>query len=256
MAKKKEPEAEIEIVKFTQGTLRFFLLGTEPLILNRKTEQVRRSLLLPPPKKNAAAKSSTLLHDPVAEFRASIYRFDPPSPTLLGMPSTAFKGAMCSAAVDVPGAAKAQMQRLTYVPGYFVPVWGIPKLLMSDVKQGKGLQAAPAIRTRAIVEHWASVIEVRYAKPALREPDVANLVATAGITIGVGDFRQEKGKGNHGLFRIVAANDSEWKAIVEAGARDAQESAMKAADPFNPETFDLLAWFKQEAPRRGFEITT
>lgn len=44
------------------------------------------------------------------------------------MLSTSFKGAIRSAALDMPGAKKAQIGRLTYIAGDFVGIYGVPKL--------------------------------------------------------------------------------------------------------------------------------
>ena len=69
---------------------------------------------------------------------------------------------MAQAAIDVPGnAAKTQIGRLTTVEGAYVPVYGIPKLMMSTVRS-KDMNRTPDIRTRAIQEQWACVIKISY----------------------------------------------------------------------------------------------
>jgi hypothetical protein len=252
---KPKKEVNVEILAIQQGRAEFCLVGTEPLVFNRKTTQLRQSMLLPPRPKSRGEKMTRLKHDPIAEFRDSVYRFDDPkSPTLLGIPSPAFKGAISSAALDIQGAAKSQVGRLTYVAGYWVPIYGLPLLFMADVKQA-GVVGAPDIRTRAIVPQWACRLTVGYVRPNLNQRDVTNLLAAAGIVVGVGDYRQQKGRGNFGLWRLVPPDDADFKRIVETGGRAAQEAAMKRAECFNTESFDLLAWFRTEAHTRGFSIT-
>lgn len=252
MAKK---EASVQIAELTYKELEVYLVGTEPLYFNRKTEFVRRELLLPRKKKNRAEKEGSLKHDPVAEFRGSIYRIDDPkAPTLLGFPAPGFKGAIATAALDMKGATKTQVGRLIYVPSYYVPIYGIPKLCIDDVRMAD-MKRTPDIRTRARVDEWCCVLRLKYITPNLTQRDIGNLIVGAGLTVGIGDFRQEKGKGSFGLFRMVEPGNADWKRIAKAGGRAAQEEAMKAAAPQNEETYDLLAWLMSEAKERSLKIT-
>ena len=71
-------------------------------------------------------------HDPIAEFRASVYRMPKDDdPTVLAILPTAFKGAMGTAALDMPGAKRTQIGRLVYVHGELLPVYGVPKVFMA-----------------------------------------------------------------------------------------------------------------------------
>ena len=67
-----------------------------------------------------------------------------------------------------------------------------------------------------------------------------NLLANAGSVCGIGDFRQEKGRGNFGRFRIVNADDAEWARITQASNYAQQEAAMDAAEPWDSDTAELL----------------
>lgn len=79
------------------------LIGDSPLILNRMSLKARRELVLPRGPKNAAQKQAELKHDPMAEFRASPYTLaGDEAPTLLAMMASAVKGAMMTAALDLP----------------------------------------------------------------------------------------------------------------------------------------------------------
>ena len=68
---------------------------------------------------------------------------------------------------------------------------------------------------------------------------------------GVGDFRQEKGKGNFGLFDLVGADDPTWRRIAKAGVRDAQDAALNDPEFFDEESQELFTWFEEEINRRG-----
>src|SRR5690606_34742133 len=103
-----------------------------PLIMNRMSQKVWQELVLPKGRKTAVEKASTMKHDPIQEYRDSPYRMDDPSaPTVLAMLPTMFKRAMGTAALDTPGAKKAQIGRLVYVEGEKIPVYGVPKVFMS-----------------------------------------------------------------------------------------------------------------------------
>ena len=248
---KKDMSVEtIEIMEVQQGRFDCFILGKTPLILNCMSAKAARDLLLPR-KKTAADLAATLKHNPLEEYRASADKSeDPKAPTRLLLPATAFKGAMRSVAVDIPGAAKAQIGRLTYVEGNYVSIYGVPKLLMSIVRSAD-MNHTPDVRSRVIVPEWACRITVTFVMPLLCEKNVANLLAAAGVMRGVGDWRPEKGSGNYGQFALVPKSDPTWAGIVKAGNRATQDAALESPEPYDAKTAELFAWFIEEADRRG-----
>ena len=169
------------------------------------------------------------------------------------MLASSFKGALRSAALDIPGANKSQIGRLTYVNGEFTPIYGVPKLFMSIVRSAD-MNRTPDVRTRAIVPEWACKLSVTYVQPLLRDQAVANLLAAAGISIGVGDWRPEKGAGAYGQFALVSADDADFVRICKTGGRAAQMAAMEDPDCHDEETAELLSWFDKEVKVRGFKI--
>lgn len=244
--------SEITILEVTKGQMEFCILGTTPLILNRMSEKAKHELLLPKGKKTAADKASSLKHDPLSEFRDSPYKMQD-GPTFLGLLPTAFKKAMMTAALDMPGAKKTQIGRLIYVHGLMLPIYGIPKLFMS-VTRSADMNKTPDVRTRAIVPEWACKLVVEFPVPILRQQSIANLLAAAGFTSGVGDWRQEKGSGNYGSFKLVSADDSDFVRITTQHTRAAQMEAMEDPEPFDIETEDLMSWYDVETKRRGFKV--
>ncbi len=203
MAIKKQSDESVQIIEMQTATITVAIVGTSPLILNRMNAKVKFQLLLPPARKTAADKASTLKHDPLAEFRmCPEVLSDPDAPTLLAVPATALKGAMRTAALDLPGAKKSQIGRLTYVEGEFLGVYGTPKVF-STVVRSADINRTPDVRTRCILPEWALIASITYVKPIMRDQAIANLVAAAGITVGIGDFRPEKGAGNYGQFTVV-----------------------------------------------------
>ena len=109
-------ETAVDVLKVNHSTLDFCILGSTPIILNRMSEKVLRELLMPKGKKTASEKASTMKHNPPEEFRASPYtNKDETADTYIQHLSSAFKGAIKAAALDLPGATKAQIGRLTWV---------------------------------------------------------------------------------------------------------------------------------------------
>jgi hypothetical protein len=247
--KQTKPPAEIDVLEVTRGRIEFCVLGTSPLIPNRLSEKVRRELLLPR-KKTAADRAANLKHNPPEEYRASCYTSagDGP-PTRILFPAVAFKSALASVALDIPGAVKAQIGRLTWVVGDYVHIYGVPKLYMAPVRNSD-INRTPDIRTRAILPQWAARIAITYVKPLMHQQAVANLLAAAGIMRGVGDGRAEKGKFNFGQFELVSANDPRFCAIVAEGGREAQDKALADPEPYDLESAELLTWFSDELVRR------
>jgi len=251
MAMKKE--TEISVMEVTRGRIEFLILGNSPLICNAMSAKARQQLLLPPPRKNAAEKASTLKHNPIQEFRSSMYYArSPESPTRVVAKATAFKGALMSAALDLPGTSKAQIGRLAYVENDEIPIYGIPELMMS-VTRSADMNKTPDVRTRAIMPEWAAFVTVQFTKPILKEQAIVNLMAAAGITQGIGDWRVQKGSGNYGQFELVGSDNETFKRIVAACGKDAQDKAIAEPICYDSETEELLDWFNDEVKRRGFK---
>ena len=247
----KASSTEIVVNPIATESLTYAVLGTTPIILNRMSEKARREILMPSGPKTAAAKASSLKHDPLVEFRAAPYTLtDPEAPTLLACVATAFKGAMCTAALDLPGAKKTQVGRLVYVEGQYLPLYGVPELFMA-VTRNSDINRTPDIRTRTIVPAWAARITVTFASPLLNARSITNLLAAAGVICGVGDWRPEKGKGSFGQFTLVDPEDERFLELIENGGRTAQVEAMANPSAYDTETEELLSWFETEVETRG-----
>lgn len=256
---------EIVIQATVKEKLEVYILGTKPLLCNRLSEKAQHELMLPKPR-GSGRGGTNLKHDPYEEYARSPYRLPDlledgkPSPTLIAVMASTFKGAMMTAALDQPEAKKAQIGRLVWVDANnlnLTPIYGVPKLFMS-VTRSADINHTPDIRTRAILPEWAAFITVSYLSPNIRANSVANLLGMAGLTAGIGDWRPEKGKGSYGQF--VIANDdpklmAKWQQIVASGGRKVQRDALDVNPvPYDNETRDLLGYFTTEASRRGFSV--
>lgn len=246
--------AQIIIQEVKEGSVSCFIVGKTPLIVNRLAEKAKRELVFPKGKKSTAEKATSIKHDPVAEFRASAYKLNPTNGTLLGFPALCIKKAISCAALDIPGASKAQIGRLTYVTGDLLSLYGTPKLFMRPTRSSD-MNRTPDIRTRCIVPEWAIEVQINFVVPILNATTVLNLLSAAGLYNGLGDWRQQKGSASYGQFRIIPMNQkSEIKHILTQGI-EAQQKAIELAEPMDndDETRELLEWFKVEAKNRGKE---
>ena len=253
-AKKSE---EILVLPVQEGEVYVGIVGNSPFIFNRMAEKARRELLLPRGRKTEADKRQNLKHNPIEEYRASVYRNHGNSPkTRLAIPAPAFKGAMATAALDIPGTKKSEIGRLVWVEGTQVDVFGTPQLKM-DVVRSADINRTPDIRTRAIVPEWACEIHIRFARPKLQAISIFNLLSAAGITAGVGDFRQEKGKGSFGQFRVYDARDADFKAILKRlGKLKEQDAALENPEFYDADTEELFGWFTSEVGKMRDDMSS
>jgi hypothetical protein len=246
----KAPASEITILEISEGVVTANIIGTQPLIFNRMSEKAKRTLLLPAGRKTAADRAGTEKHDCVQEYRDSVYRYSADDrPTRLRFPAAAIKAAMATAALDLPGAKKSEVGRLLWCQGESVDFYGVPKLLISVVRSAD-INKTPDIRTRAIVAEWACTVEIHFVRPKLNATTVARLLAAGGVTCGIGDFRQEKGKGNYGQFRVCDPDDPDFLRIVETGGREAQDAALHHYECYDEDTREMMDWYSAEIVRR------
>jgi hypothetical protein len=247
---KRSEEKTITIQLLEQGTIEIYFVGKSWLFMNRMPKKAMEQLLLPPLTRNRASRQSMLKHDPVAEFRDSIYRCrDDKAPTLVHIPNNAFKKAMAQAALDTPGATKAEIGRHVQVIDETVHIYGTPHLDMRIVRQA-GINKTPDVRTRAVFKQWGGKVTVQYTRGIVRENFIANLMANAGIITGIGDGRIEKGTFAFGAWDVVNEQDQRLMDLMKHHGRKAQLAAMENPIPANEDTEELLAWFEGELIRR------
>jgi len=254
MATKKDELEQVQIVELKRARIVYHVVGETPLLMNSMSVKAQRELLLPRGRKTAVEKQGSLKHEPLQEYRDSIYRARRGSDTVLALLNTQFKAALCTAALDIPGAKKAQIGRLTSIEGgERLPLYGVPEIFCSVVRSAD-INKTPDIRTRCIVPRWACTVEVTYTVPVLNATVISSLFATAGYTMGVGDWRPQKGSGTFGRWRIVEPDDKEYLDIIKTGGAEAQQAALDDPAPYDDETEELLGWYDVEVKRRGLRV--
>lgn len=248
MAAKTETTLQIEPLKQGRVTLR--LMGTTPFYFNAMSAKAKRTLLIGGGKKTAAQRKE-LKHDPEAEFRDSVYRAAD-GQTLLCFPAPGVKGAMATAALETPGVTKTNVQRLIFLPEQRIKMWGKPYLKM-DVVRSADMNKTPDIRSRAFLPRWCAEVDIAFVTPTLSLHSVVSLLSNAGTIVGIGDFRQEKGRGSYGTFAVSGEEMGDWAdywAEVTEEGRDVQKAALDAAEPYDEETAELLAFINDERQLR------
>ena len=159
---------------------------------------------------------------------------------------------MCTAALETPGLTKTGAQRLLFMPGDHVALYGTPQLRM-DVVRSADINRTPDVRSRCYLPRWGAEVEIRFVTPQLSVQSVIALLCNAGILIGVGDFRQEKGKGSFGSFRVLGEgeDDAEWNDLITNHGRAAQDAALDNPEYADQDTKDLMEYFFSEVKRRA-----
>jgi hypothetical protein len=247
---KTESSSEISIRPLRRASARLRIIGTTPLFQNRMSEKMRQYFLAGGAKKTTAERAE-VKHDPLAEYRNSA-EIIPYGPTALGLRLVAVKAAMATAAIETPGMKKTSAQRLIYMPGEYAPLYGTPQLRI-DVVRSADMARTPDMRTRCYLPRWGAEIEIQFIIPQLSITSVVTLLCNAGVLIGVGDFRQEKGKGSFGCFRVIGEGekDAEWDDLVANHGRAAQEAALREPQYANDETAELMEFYVSETRRRA-----
>lgn len=249
MATKKAEAGELKIDALKQGRLKLRMIGSTPLYFNSMSAKAMRTLLVGGGKKTAAERKE-LKHNPEQEYRDSVYKM-PDGPTLLGFPAPGVKGAMATAALETAGITKTSVQRLIFLPEQKIKIWGTPFLKM-DVVRSADMNRTPDVRTRAFLPRWCAEVEIAYVTPTLSAQGIVSLLANAGAIVGIGDFRQEKGRGSFGTFSVIGDEaNAEWDDLTASEGREAQQYALDNPMPADDTTRELMVFLNEERLRRA-----
>lgn len=249
MAVKKVKENNIDIMELRLGRVRVHLLGSTAMIMNRFGQKAQHELLLPKAKANRAERADSLKHDPIAEFRGAVYmNRNEKEPAAIHVPAGSFQAALSNAALDLPGASKSQIKRLTTVTSTQINLFGIPSFRMDMVRSGD-MARTPDVRTRPCFDEWACTVEIEFVESLIKGGQVTNLIGAAGKIVGIGDWRPQKG-GSFGKFTCVEEDNKDFQRILKTQGRAAQLAALKDPVAYDIDTEELYAWFVSETALR------
>lgn len=251
MAVKKAEAGTLSIDPLKQGRVKLRLIGTTPMYMNSMSIKAKRDLLIGGSKKTAAQKKE-IKHNPEQEFRDSAHK-KAHGDTLLCFPAPGVKSAMATAALETAGVTKSSVQRLIFLPEQKIQVWGKPYLKM-DVVRSADMNRTPDIRTRCYLPRWVAEVDIAFTMPTLSAHAIVSLLSNAGAIVGLGDFRQEKGRGSFGTFAVAGDDLGEWQAYwddVTSEARAVQQAAMDAPECADEDTIELMEILMEERARRS-----
>lgn len=254
MAIVKKPTAAttMEIHALKQGRIKLRMIGQTPMYFNSMGAKAWRDLLVGGGKKTAAEKKN-IKHNPEQEFRDSVYKKST-GDTYLCFPAAGVKGAMATAALETEGIKKTSVQRLIFLPESQIQVWGKPYLKM-DIVRSADMNKTPDVRTRAYLPNWCAEVDIKFVTPTLSAFSIVSLLQNAGTIVGIGDFRQEKGRGSYGTFSVASSEDMGdqqeiWDDITQE-AREVQELAMEYPECADDQTRELMQFIQEERLRRA-----
>ena len=200
------------------------------------------------------AEKREIKHNPEEEFRDSVYKKSH-GKTHLYFPPAAIKQAMATAAIETKGVAKTNVQRLIFLPELETEIYGRPYLKIDTVRMAN-INKTPDMRTRAYLPEWCAEINISFVQPTLSAVDVYTLLQNAGSIVGLGDFRQEKGRGAYGCFTVTGEGMPNWEEHKEDWERITQDGMIAQQHALaNPEyademTEELMSYLNEERARR------
>jgi hypothetical protein len=237
------PKQEKVLIKaLERSRMRVVLMGESPLIVHQweqkaKLEMLRKQLRIP------AVREPK---DPYQQFLGSMYRFEDGG---YGFPATGVKEALATATTDLEGIFKTQIYRNIFITGrrgFSIGAFADiktphellelyspnPPQMREDMVRLSGIGRTADIRYRAEFWPWAVRFNLMFLPDFIDSQSILNLLSQAGFTIGLGEWRQEKG-GNSGAFHVASAEDVKE---VEKWIKDGHKE---------PERIDVKAWIHQ-----------
>jgi hypothetical protein len=193
----------IEISRVPSETMLVPIVGTSPLIVHRFSEKARKQML------DAAQgnKPPREPKDPEAEYRAAFHRLKDGKP---GFPATGFKAATVSAGRFFSGVTMTGLRQFLFFKGEIgadgvplVRIEGEPRMREDVVTVNRG---GSDLRYRPEFSEWSAVLEIVFVSSMITQGSVLSLVDGAGLGVGIGDWRPEKG-GDFGTFRVDPTKD-------------------------------------------------
>jgi hypothetical protein len=145
------------------------------------------------------------------------------------------------------------VNRLVFMPEPRIRIWGGP-LLKMDVVRSADMNRTPDILTRAYLPRWGAEMDIAFVTPALSVHSIISLMANAGIIVGIGDFRQGRGKGSFGIFAVAGDELGEWAdawQAITAEGRMVQLAALAKPVAADDEKRELLAILQAERTWRA-----
>lgn len=170
--------------------------GITPLLMHQFGKKARDQM------ENAQgqkAKKGKEARDPKAEYLECIYRDEDGDEAL---PVVNFKAAMLRAWELVGLKNKNAIRFGIMIPGEFVKVEGKHRMRRDYVRLANGVAS---LTYRAEFPKWSVTVPMRVNINVISVEQALNVIAEAGQSCGVGDWRPEKSSGTFGMWKIKQA---------------------------------------------------
>ena len=222
-AKKEAPVVTIPALKLK--TFQLHIVGDSPLLVHAWSEKAKRTMLESQQQK---APTSQGIRRPHVEFADSLYWLtekpnlddltDEEAQEVLakvipqskfGFPTIAFKAAaldgsfqqgLLAAKAGGSKLAKTTARGAILVLGEFAEIEGTPTLHQSEARIG-GSSRTTDLRFRGEFKEWETKLNIRYNSDAISMEQIVTLFYIGGFSVGVGEWRNEKG-GRYGMFHV------------------------------------------------------
>lgn len=198
--------AQLNIRRINTEDMLVPIEGVSPLLIHKFGAKAKQIML----DGMQGRKTPKTAKNPEAEYEEAFYRIATASgeKPRYGFPAIAVKSAIVSAArffgKDV---RMTDLRQFMFVSGVLteaddqplVEIIGEPRMREDAVRLSRG---GSDMRYRPEFFPWSAVVTLTYVKSALTQDSVLSLVDAAGLGVGVGEWRPEKG-GDFGRFRVI-----------------------------------------------------
>jgi hypothetical protein len=214
--------------KATFKNFSVWVIGDTPIITHAWSEKAKREMLQ---KQVKAPKAGKDARDPQQDFVNSLYEMGDGT---YGFPATGFKNCVLSVAHKDKGIPRTAVMSALWIQAEMVrtrpalagaicdmPLIRIhgskPEMREDMVKVGSGLNKTATLAYRAQFTLWAFKITGRFNSDILNIEQLAFLIDEAGISCGLGEWRNER-KGMFGAFHRASIEEEEaWEAYLAGG---------------------------------------
>ena len=204
---------------------RVWLVGDTPLIVHAWSEKAKREMLA---KHVKATKPGKEARDPDQEFVNSLYDMGDGT---YGFPAMGVKNCILSAAHKDKGVPRTSVKAALWLDANMVrarpalagaicdmPLMRIhgtePEKREDMVKIGSGMNKTASLAYRGQFTIWAMQITGRYNADVLTAEQLAFLIQEAGLSYGLGEWRNER-DGIFGAFHLATAEEEKaWDDYV------------------------------------------
>jgi hypothetical protein len=203
------PGKKIDIPKVEREILELFLVGDSDLIVHRFAEKQKKQIA---DKQQKGVKGRKEDRDPEAEFQAA--RHLRPDGTD-GFPASGVRLGAVEAVTWCSGISKKLVNGSLFVTdfdgGNLMRIFSTEPVCVTDtVRIGSFSNKVADLRYRPYYKDWFMKVRVVFVPSALSKEQVVNLINRAGMSIGLGDWRPQKG-GVNGMYHV--ANGPETKKL-------------------------------------------